>query len=690
MKKGIAGLTLVAAAFSATAQDRPLQVEELTAFNALHDAVVSPDGKHLVYGVTHKDANGKATSDDLYLRKLSSKTGTASPAEDMRLTSTKGSESNVIWAEDSTAIYFLSKRSGTQQVWKLSLYGGEANQITDLPVAIHGFKLSKDESTFVFAMDTYPDCPDLQCTVDRKKKTKETRKHTGQVYDKLMVRHWDTWEDELRTHLFVSHKEKGKLISKAVDVMSGWDTDAPAKPFSGMEEVAFSPDGKRLVFSAKKPGKDHAWTTNFDLFSVNVQSLATTNLTEKNLAWDSHPTFSEDGRFLAYMAMKKPGFEADRFGLMLHDLRTGETKEVAPLWDRSVRTLAFGPDNRSIYALAQDIGQVGIFEVSTSFGDVRKIFADGKVSHIDVRGQDVYMVRQTLSSPSDVYRVTKDGENLTQLTQVNAEKLKGIKMGEFQQFSFPGWNNETVYGFTVKPWNFEEGKQYPIAFLVHGGPQGSFSNSFHPRWNAQLWAAAGYGVVMIDFHGSVGYGQKFTDSISRDWGGKPLEDLQKGLAYITEKEKWLDRGRACALGGSYGGYMMNWIAGNWPDGFHCLVNHAGLFDMPSFYQSTEELWFPEHDLGGPYWNKEADYQKYNPAAFVKNWKTPMLVIHGLKDFRVPYAQGLGAYTALQRQNIPSRLVIYPDENHWILKRDNLIHWYGEVFRWMGEWTKEKE
>jgi dipeptidyl aminopeptidase/acylaminoacyl peptidase len=264
--------------------------------------------------------------------------------------------------------------------------------------------------------------------------------------------------------------------------------------------------------------------------------------------------------------------------------------------------------------------------------------------------------------------------------------LKDIQLAEFEQFSFPGANDETVYGYWMKPWNFEAGKKYPIAFIVHGGPQGSFGNMFNSRWNAQLWAAQGYGVVMIDFHGSTGYGQAFTDSIARDWGGKPLEDLKKGMAFVTEQQPWLDKDNACALGASYGGFMMNWIAGNWTDGFKCLVNHAGLFDMPSFYGSTEELWFPEHDMGGPVWDKAADYQKFNPAAFVDNWKTPMLVIHGLKDYRVPYAQGLGAFTTLQRKAIPSRLVIFPDENHWILKPANAERWYNEIFSWMKQHT----
>jgi dipeptidyl aminopeptidase/acylaminoacyl peptidase len=440
------------------------------------------------------------------------------------------------------------------------------------------------------------------------------------------------------------------------------------------------------VFSAKIPAVDQSWHTNFDIFQVSLNGGQKINLTKDNPAWDAKPKFSGDGRYMAYLAMKKPVYEADRFGLILLDLVTGERKELAPQWDRSVDDYVFAPDNRTVYVTAQDLGQKGIFAIDHAFGEVSKVYSNGSAGDVAVRGTNVYFTNHQLNAPADIYQLKNSGGEAYPLTQVNALTLKDIQLAEFEQFSFPGANDETVYGYWMKPWNFEAGKKYPIAFIVHGGPQGSFGNMFNTRWNAQLWAAQGYGVVMIDFHGSTGYGQAFTDSIARDWGGKPLEDLKKGLAFVTEQQPWLDKDNACALGASYGGFMMNWIAGNWTDGFKCLVNHAGLFDMPSFYGSTEELWFPEHDMGGPVWDKAADYQKFNPAAFVDNWKTPMLVIHGLKDYRVPYAQGLGAFTTLQRKAIPSRLVIFPDENHWIMKPANAERWYNEIFSWMKQHT----
>lgn len=663
---------------SSGAQAETFTVEKLNSLNKIHDVKISPDGSQMVYGVKIP-----GQSNNLYLMPLNDKN-----AIPRQLTSHQKSEHAVQWNKAGDALYFLSSRSGSSQVWRLSTKGGEAIQVTDLPLDVQDFELSPDNKKLVMTIAVLPSCDDFACTT-KAMKAKKAQKATGKIYDELMIRHWSSWESEFKNHLFVGHiNDKGLVVDTPKDIVKGWNTDVPSKPWSGMEEVSFTADSQHVVFSAKAPGRDHSWTTNWDLFKVSINGGQIENMTEANKAWDSHPVFSQDGRFMAYLAMKKPGFEADRFALMLKDLKTGALKEVSPLWDRSVMDFSFAADNRTIIALAQDVGQRSIFEINTNFGDTRKIYGDGYAGDVQLSGDKVYFTRHTMDKPKDVYSINRDGFGLKQLTDVNRDKLADVKFGEFEQFNFKGWNDETVHGYWIKPTNFEPGKQYPIAFLVHGGPQGSFGNMFHYRWNYQLWAAAGFGVVVVDFHGSTGYGQEFTNSISRDWGGKPLEDLKKGLTHITQTQPWLDRNRACALGASYGGYMMNWIQGNWSDGFKCLVNHAGLFDMKSFWGTTEELWFAEHEMGGPVWSADGDYNKFNPADFVDNWKTPMLVIHGMKDYRVPYAQGLGAFTTLQRKNIPSKLVIYPDENHWILNQDNLIQWYDEVFKWMRIYTAE--
>lgn len=683
MKKTAIILAMASAGVVLSAQassPQPFKVQDLVKINKLHSATLSNDGNKLIYAIKKFDAEGDATS-NLYLQDLAQ-----ANSEIKQLTFAKGTEHSATFSADDQSVFFLGSRDGTSQLYQLPLNGGEAQQVSDLPLDVEGYKLSQDGKQVVLNMRVFPDCEDLQCS--KKKFVAEAeRSTTGREYKQLMVRHWDTWSDHSRSHLFVAQLNGEKIVD-AVDVTAGLDTETPPKPFSGMEEVTFTPDGKHVVYSAKAPSKDQAWITNYDLWQVPVTGGEAVNLTESNKAWDAHPTYSADGRYLAYLAMKKPGFEADRYRIMLRDTVTGQEKEVAPLWDRSPSSLMFGKDNRTLYVTAQDVGQVSVFEVNTQFGDVKSLFNDGSNSIVGVSNDKIIFNHKSLVQPGDLHSINLDGQGLQKLTDINSEKLAKIKFGEFEQFSFKGWNNEEVHGYWIKPSDYKAGTKYPIAFLVHGGPQGSFGNSFSSRWNAQLWAGAGYGVVMIDFHGSTGYGQAFTDSITQDWGGKPLEDLQKGLDAVTQQQKWLDPNRTCALGGSYGGYMMNWIQGNWSDGFNCLVNHAGLFDMRSMYYVTEELWFPEYEFGGTYDENKALYEKFNPVNYVENWKTPMLVIHGEKDFRVPYGQGLAAFTFMQRKGIPSELLIYPDENHWILNPDNLEQWYANVLGWMDRWTKK--
>jgi dipeptidyl aminopeptidase/acylaminoacyl peptidase len=660
----------VASALSLMSFADGLTVEKLITLNTLHDIVVSPTGDTLVYGVK----NPSTGANHLYVKSLTN-------GKVKQLTSHKMGEFNVKFAGDGQTLYFLSNRSGTNQIWQLSLTGGEAQQLSHLPIDIDGFTMTPDAKHFALAITVKPGCVDFQCSLDAIKSF-NNRKAKVRQYDQLMVRHWDQWLTPFKQHLFYASLDQSGKLTQAQDLISEWTTD-----IAGISEVAIAPDASALVFAAKQPANNQAWTTNFDLFEVNLASKAITNITAENKAWDAAPTYSTDGRFLAYKAMKTPGYESDKFSVVVRDNLTQRVRTIAGTWDRSVNEMIFAQDNRTILVTAQDVGQQSIYAINPEFGDVRKIYDQGYNSQLQQAGENLYFVHHSLNTPPDVYQINQDGYGLKALTAINQSELKDITFAEFEQFSFKGWNNETVYGYWLKPVDFEEGQRYPIAFLVHGGPQGSFGNMFHFRWNAQLWAAQGYGVVMIDFHGSTGYGQAFTDSITGDWGGKPLEDLQKGLEYIAQAQPWLDDKRACALGASYGGYMMNWIQSQWPEQFQCIVNHAGLFDMPSFYTSTEELWFPEHDLGGPVWKGSPDYQRFNPAAFVTQWKTPMLVLQGERDYRVPYAQSLGAFTALQRQGIPSRLVMFPDENHHIKNPDNLVVWYHEVFNWLAKYTQ---
>jgi dipeptidyl aminopeptidase/acylaminoacyl peptidase len=479
--------------------------------------------------------------------------------------------------------------------------------------------------------------------------------------------------------------DNGVALGTPVNLTGGIG-DVPGKPFGGREDYAFSPDGSAVAFSVKASAGE-AWSTNFDVYSVAADGAAPAkNLTADNKAWDGQPAFSPDGSQLAYVAMDRPGFEADRFHLVLLNLQSGVKRALTQNWDRSINSFAWSRDGKTLFATAEHLGQRPLWAVDVATGRVSAITGAGEVEGFSVGTSKVFYTASSLGAPADLYSVSFTGGKPTQWTRLNQALMEQRKFGEYQQFSFPGWNNENVFGYVLKPVDFKPDRKYPVAFLIHGGPQGSFGNAWSFRWNPQAFAGAGYAVVMVDFHGSTGYGQAFTDSISGDWGGKPLEDLKLGLSAALKANPWLDADRMCALGGSYGGFMINWILGSWPGGFKCLVSHDGIFDNRAMYYSTEELWFPEHEFSGPEYENPAGYAKFNPIDRVGKWKTPTLVIHGQQDFRVPLAQGLSVFTALQRRGIPSELLYYPNENHWVLKPADSIEWYDTVLAWLSRWT----
>jgi dipeptidyl aminopeptidase/acylaminoacyl peptidase len=467
------------------------------------------------------------------------------------------------------------------------------------------------------------------------------------------------------------------------------DADVPSKPFGGPEEITFTPDGKGMIFGARDAGRAEAWSTDFDLYYAPIDgSMLPQCLTESNEAWDTLPVFSPDGKTLAYLAMKKPGYESDRFRIVLRSWPKGEDRIITEAWHLSPGSICWSPDGKSIYTTADNQGQVSLFVISVKTGKIEMIKKEGHVRSPVFAEDRVVFGMDTLSSPVELYSVKPDGSDFVPITRINASRVAAARMGEYEQFTFKGWNEDTVFCYVVKPVDFDASKKYPVAFLIHGGPQGSFGNDFHYRWNPQAYAGAGYACVMVDFHGSVGYGQAFTDSIRGDWGGKPFVDLQKGLAAALERYPWMDSDRIGALGASFGGYMINWIAGTWPGRFRCFVNHDGNLDERLAYYDTEELWFPEWDHQGTPWTNPEGYEKHNPVNFVKNWKTPMLVIHGAKDFRVVETQGMSTFTALQRLGIPSRFLYFPDENHWVLKPHNSILWHDTVIAWLDKWCKD--
>ena len=680
----VAATPLPAAADAAS--PKGFTADDLVRLARVSDPQVSPDGRRVAYTLRETDLEADRGRTDLWVLELAARPrdGVSSPPR--RLTQHPASDSAPRWAPDGLGLYFLSSRGGSSQVWYLALSGGEPQQVTTLPLDVGSFEVSPRGDRLAVSMEVFADCADLKCTVDRQAALGK-QKASGKVYDQLFVRHWDTWKDGRLSQLFTLPIAADGKADKPVNVSRAVRADVPSKPFGGDEDYAFSRDGARIVFSARLSDRSEPWSTNFDLDEVAADgSDAPRNLTADNPAWDAQPVFLANGD-LAWLAMARPGFEADRFKVMLRSARDGKVRPLTGDWDRSVGHLGASFDGKRLLATADDIGQVALFEIDPATGVRSRLVGEGQVQAFAPAAQGIVIAWASLGSPPDLHLAAR-GQPPARLTSVNAALLGARELGASEQFSFSGADGAKVHGYVVKPQGWTPGKKYPIAFIVHGGPQVSFANHWSWRWNPQVYAGAGYGVVFIDFHGSPGYGQAFTDSISQDWGGKPLVDLQKGLDAALARYDWLDGTRACSLGASYGGFMQNWIAGNWPDRFKCIVNHAGIFDQRTMYYTTEDLWFTEWENGGPYYANPQVHEKFNPADHVTKWKTPMLVIHGALDYRVPYSQGLATFTALQRQGVESRFVFFPDENHWILKPANSLLWHAEVIGWLDKHTGE--
>ena len=678
--------TTLSAADATTAKG--LTADDLVRLARVSDPQVSPDGRRVAYTLRETDLEANRGRTDLWVLELGAAAGSGTAgktgAAPRRLTQHLASDSAPRWAADGRGLYFLSSRGGSSQIWYLALAGGEPQQVTTLPLDVGSFEVSPRGDRLAVSMEVFADCVDLQCSVDRLA-ARDKHKASGLIYDQLFVRHWDTWKDGRLSQLFTLPIAADGKAGKPVNVSRVVRADVPSKPFGGDEDYAFSRDGARIVFSARLSGRSEPWSTNFDLYEVAADgSDAPRNLTADNPAWDAQPVFLANGD-LAWLAMTRPGFEADRFKVMLRSARDGKVRPLTGDWDRSVAHIGTSFDGKRLLATADDIGQVALFDIDPATGVRSRLVGEGQVQAFAPAAEGIVIAWASLGSPPDLHLAVR-GQTPARLTSVNAALLGARTLGASEQFSFAGADGAKVHGYVVKPQGWIPGKKYPIAFIVHGGPQVSFANHWSWRWNPQVYAGAGYGVVFIDFHGSPGYGQAFTDSISQDWGGKPLVDLQKGLDAALARYDWLDGTRACSLGASYGGFMQNWIAGNWPDRFKCIVNHAGIFDQRTMYYTTEELWFNEWENGGPYYANPQVHEKFNPADHVTKWKTPMLVIHGALDYRVPYSQGLATFTALQRQGVESRFVFFPDENHWILKPANSLLWHTEVISWLDKHT----
>ncbi|MET0370803.1 MAG: S9 family peptidase [Sphingobium sp.] len=679
MKIALSFCALAAAALlplTAGVQARPFTPSDMASLNRLSAPAVSPDGKWIAYQLRTTDLAANKGRTDLYLLDLA----TRGAAPRMIASVADKNESAPAFAPDGKALYFISNASGGDQLWRVPLSGGQPAQITRASGGISGFLLSPSGDRVAL----WADRPVGARTLDDVRPATPPGAGTGRVYDQLFVRHWDTWADGQRSQIFVMPLAGGRAVSVMGDLVG----DSPSKPFGGAEEIAWSADGRTLFFALREAGRIEPLSTNLDIFSVPADgSGKPVNLTDANDATDTLPAVSPDGQWLAYVAMKRPGYEADRQVLMLRNIASGAVRALTQDWDRSVASVAWAADGRSVLVTADDVLDHPAFRVDVASGSVARLTQGGHIGGVTpLPGGGFLYTLDTIQAPADLWRMPARGKP-ARLTSVNADKLAGVDDVTVRRFSFKGADGDTVWGQIVRPAG-ARGK-LPTALLVHGGPQGSFNDSWSYRWNPKAFASHGLAVVTVDFHGSTGYGQAFTDAINRQWGGKPLDDLKLGMVAAAAQDGGVDPANACALGASYGGYMMNWIAGQWPDGFKCLVQHDGVFDARAMAYETEELWFDEWEHGGPYHEQAAEFEKWNPVNYVAAWKTPMLVVTSEKDFRIPYTQGLAAFTALQRRGIPSKLLVFPDENHWVLKPRNSLQWYDEVLAWVDKWTRGK-
>lgn len=686
---GALTLTLTTTALPAQTGARGMTPQDLVTLKRVADPVVSPDGKWLIYQQTDTDPASLARQSGLWRTPIAG--GSPQRIADIP----DAAESSPAISPDGRRLYFLSDKSGSDQLWLLDLAapGAAPAQASTFKADVAGFALSPDGRKVLVWGDTARDCPTLGC--DHSGDTSRPGPGTGRHFrdGTGFVRHWDAWETPGNySRAFVFGLDPAGQIAGsgvALDGPAGTLTgDTPTKPMGGAEELAWAADSRGVFFVARQADRDEPRSTNTDLWYSALDGAAPRNLTAANQASDTLPAPSPDRQWLAYAAMARPGYESDRLVVQLLNLKTGERRALTRNWDRSVGSIVWTPDSQALIVTAEEVLDTPAFRIDLAGGNVSRLklaprgLTEGHIASVTPLGAGGFVfTRDAAANPAEIY-LSEPGKPARALSHANDAQLAGLHPITTRRFSFTGANGDTVWGQIHRPAG-AAGK-LPVLLFVHGGPQGSFNDSWSFRWNPRLFASQGYAVVSVDFHGSTGYGQAFTDSINRNWGGWPLEDLQKGLAAAVAANPDLDGANACALGASYGGYMMNWIEGMWPDRFRCLVQHDGVFDARAMAYETEELWFDEWEHGGKaYFEAPEEYEKWNPVNHVAKWQTPMLVITGEQDFRIPYTQGLAAFAALQRRGVPGELLVFPEANHWVLKPRDSLQWHQTVLDWLA-------
>lgn len=658
---------------------RPITFADMMAMQRVSDVQISPDGKWVAYRVAAPDMEANRIPGNLWL-------AAADGSEAPRQLTRSGRDSSPRWSPDGRRIAFVSTRDGGSQIWTISVEGGEATKLTSISTGASDPAWSPDGKWMAFASEVYPDCPDDACNSKRDaEKAKE--KSSARIYDRLLYRHWATWSEHKRSHIFVQAVEGA---TAARDLLPGADYDVPVVQRGGPAQFSWSPDGKEIAFNAVTD-KNEAWSTNGEILTVAVGGGATKTITS-NPGFDGGPVYSPDGKFIAYIAQARAGFEADKWTLMIYERAAGKHSAVTSGWDRSVSSFAWGPDAKTLYLNAQERGREPIFRVAAAANAQPHVVVKDVYAHefaLTRDGRRIVYTASTIAAPAEIFSAAADGSGAQQMTRHNQELLARLEMQAAEHFWFDAADGVKIHGMLVRPPGFDASKKYPLLYLMHGGPQTMVGDSWGYRWNPQVMAAPGYVVVWVNRRGSTGFGQKFTDEVTADWGGRAYSDLMKGVDYLLAKYRFVDGARMAAAGGSYGGYMAAWVGAH-TGRFKAIIAHAAVYNLESMYGATEELWFPEWEFKGVPWEDRAEYERWSPHRFAAEYgkfKTPMLVIHGEQDYRVPYTQGLELFSALQRQGVPSKLLLFPEEGHWIGRPHNSQLWYREFLAWLATYLK---
>ena len=680
LRRSLAGVCLLGCGLVVSAQEaakHAITFDDMIRLHRISEAHVSPDGKWAAFTVSTPDMDANRGVSNIWVAPT---TG----GKAMQLTQS-GHDTSPVWSPDGKTLAFLSSRSGESQVYLLSMEGGEAHALTHLSTGADLVKWSPDGKTIAFTSSVYPDCKDAECNSKRDAE-KEKSKVKAHVAEQLLYRHWTHWNEGKRAHLFVAAADGS---GSPRDLTPGANYDVPPDERGGPGDINFSPDGKEICFTAVTD-KMEAISTNGDLFIVPVAGGEAKRITTQP-GFDGNPVYSPDGKHIAYHAQLTPEYESDRWRVMLCDRQSGKNENLSEGFDRSANDLAWSPDSKTIYFTAENETQQPVYAMAARAGaEPKKIIADGYNTAISFSadGKTLVFERASLTMPAEVFVASSDGANVRQLTHQNDAILAGLEMNPPETFWFDGAEGTKVQAMLIRPPKFDAMKKYPLLVLLHGGPQTMWSNSWGYRWNAQVFSGAGYVTLMINRRGSTGYGQKFTDEITNDWGGKAYADVMNGVDYTIKKYPFADGTRMAAAGGSYGGYMADWIATH-TGRFKAIISHASVYDKVAMY-ATEELWFEEHDMQGTPWTNPESYKRWAPVTYageLAKFKTPTLVIAGERDYRVPYTQSLEFFSALQRQGVPSKLVVFPDEGHWVLKPQNAQFWYKTFLDWLATYLK---